>query len=51
MPEPKKLKTKTATTDHTVKGGNGHVAREGAAGEQYKRLHSGGRCGEDHAGA
>lgn len=40
-----------ATTDHTVEGGNGYVAREGAAREQYKRLHSGGRCGEDHAGA
>lgn len=41
---------KTATLDHTVKGRDGHVAREGAAGEQHKCVHGGGGRGADHSG-
>lgn len=41
----------TATADHTAEGGDGYISRKIAAGEQHQRLHGGGRCGEDHAGA
>lgn len=41
---------RAAAADHTAEGRDGHVAREGAVGEQHKRVHGGGRCGADDAG-
>jgi hypothetical protein len=41
----------TATADHTAEGGDGFVSRKSTVGEQHQRVHGGGRCGEDHAGA